>query len=383
MAEMAYFLEALSPFHLGLRGVGVEATTEHCPSDTLFSALCHAILAQSGAAELKRFLDSYPANEPALVLSSAFPFAPRRRAEEAQWQRPDVLNRDNTVRFYPRPLELPPSIGNAQGSVKELKRITWVSEGIFRAWVEGDSLAGHHDKENVAQGGRIWLAQEERKSVAGWRDIESDALRLWSKGDSPRVTVDRITSSSQVYQAGRVWFQPGGGLWLLMRWRADWRQQGELALRILGDEGIGGERSAGHGQFRLHGPYELDSLPSPIPGKRFLTLSLYYPKPGELKDALQGDDVHYQFSVRRGWMSSPNMRKSVTTGQIASGSGLRRKSVHMFAEGSLLYWPSKGGVLGSLADVTPGEFPAPHPVFRYGLAFPVGYRCQAKEADHG
>ena len=139
-----------------------------------------------------------------------------------------------------------------------------------------------------------------------------------------------------------------------------------MALQALGDAGIGGERSAGHGLFRLHGPHALDDLPDPAPGGRFLTLSLYYPAKAELPDVLEGD-VAYRFQMRRGWMSSPDQAKGLI------GSALRRKAVRMFAQGSILSWPDGAQIRGALADVTPDLFDA-HKVWRCGLAYAVGYR---------
>jgi CRISPR-associated protein Csm4 len=373
MDAMAYHLEARAPFHFGLRGVGIEATTVHGPSDTLFSGLCHALRQQLGPATLQDFLDGYTSPDPPLVLSSAFPYVLTRREEEVEdWELPDPFDDSEAIRFFPRPLEPPPGVPDEPDERKRVKKIAWVSEGIFRAWVGGESLERHYDPGCLVQGERVWLTADERERVAGWRDEDTDAIQLWAVGDVPRVTVDRRASASAVYQAGRVWLQPGGGLWLLVRWREDWQKRGELALQVLGDAGIGGERSAGHGHFHLRGPHVLSDLPDPTPGGRFLTLSLYYPTEAELADVLQGDDINYRLRMRRGWMSSPDWTK-IGEDESFSGSALRRKAVRMFAEGSILRWPDGRPIQGALADVTPEVFDA-HKVWRYGLAYAVGYR---------
>lgn len=373
MDATAYHLEARAPFHFGLRGVGIEATAVHGPSDTLFSALCHAIRQQFGLATLQDFLASCSSLDPPLVLSSAFPYVLSRREEEVEdWSPPNLFDPGRAVRFFPRPMEPPPGVPDVPKERKRIKKIAWVSEGIFRAWVGGESLGQHYAPKHLVQGGRVWLTAPEKERVAGWRDEETDDIRLWAVGDVPRVTVDRRASTSTVYQAGRVWFPTGGGLWLLMRWRSDWQKRGELALWVLGDEGIGGERSAGHGLFCLHGPYPLSGLPDPTPGERFLTLSLYHPTKGELADVLGGEGINYRFQVRRGWMASPDQVESAEEGTL-SGSALRRKAVRMFAEGSILRWPDRRTALGALADVTPDVF-STHKVWRYGLAWAVGYR---------
>ncbi len=395
MDTMAYHLEARAPFHFGLRGVGIEATALHGPSDTLFSALCHAIRQQFGLDTLRDFLADFFTPDPPVMLSSAFPYLLVRREEEVEdWQPPHPFDPGQAIRFFPRPIEPPPGMPDVPEERKTVRRIAWVSESIFRAWMAGDENAlrrewikkiviGGQRMEypNLVQGRRVWLTTDEREKVAGWRDEETDAIRLWAIGDVPRVTVDRRASTSTVYQAGRVWFQPGGGLWLLVRWREDWRDRGEVALQVLGDEGIGGERSAGHGLFRPLGPHTLAPLPHPKPGERFLTLSLYYPTETELEDVLADDAVSYRFQMRRGWMASPDRVES-PTGEVLRGSALRRKAVRMFAEGSILRWPGGKKILGALADATPEAFTA-HRVYRYGLAFPVGLAAAVDDRSQG
>nr|HID14858.1 type III-A CRISPR-associated RAMP protein Csm4 [Anaerolineae bacterium] len=366
-------------------------TAAYGPSDTLFSALCHAIRQQFGLNTLQDFLAGYPSPDPPLLLSSAFPYVLARREEEVDdWKPPRPFDPAQAIRFFPRPLEPPPGVPDVSEERKRIKRIAWVSEGIFRAWIaaQSDSLAQQWVKEaviggqdvkypNLLHGGKVWLTMAERELVAGWRDEETDAIRLWAVGDVPRVTVDRRASTSTVYQAGRVWFPSGGGLWLLMRWRDDWRQTGEQALQVLGDAGVGGERSAGHGLFHPHGPHTLSGLPDPAPGGRFLTLSLYYPTETELAQVLDGQGVNYRFQMRRGWMASPDDSRDAE-GNVVRGRALRRKAVRMFAEGSILRWPDGKTVLGDLADVTPDAFKT-HKVYRYGLAWAVGYRLEGGE----
>jgi CRISPR type III-A-associated RAMP protein Csm4 len=161
----------------------------------------------------------------------------------------------------------------------------------------------------------------------------------------------------------------------MVRWHADWQARGEQALWALGDGGIGGERSAGHGQFVLRGPYPSNPLPAPAPGETFVSLSLYHPKQSESAQMVEGAGIAYRFELRRGWMSSPDHTQA-QDGQVYQGQALRRKAVRMFAEGSVLRYPGDVGGLGGLADVTPERF-TEHPVYRYGIAWPVAY--QAKE----
>lgn len=135
---------------------------------------------------------------------------------------------------------------------------------------------------------------------------------------------------------------------------AEWTERVLALLEWLGEAGIGGERTSGHGQFTVS---DEEAPFTYCPGERLVLLSGYVPRH---KAELAGWNLSqsaYAFEARRGYMDAP-----------ASG-GLRRKSVRMVAEGSVLV--RRGGepeAVGSLADVTPDVHTA-HRVYRYGLPF--------------
>jgi len=346
MQATAYPLQPRAAFHFGVRGVGVEATALTARSDTLFSAFCITLRELHNEAELERFLEQFPtrdapARNPPLLLSAGLPYA-------------------GAVRFYPRPLLPVPGLEKEPALQKEQKKIAFVSETILRAWVAGEDVLQHFDAANLLQGGRVWVTTEERTALAGqFFDDKTGGVRLWSIGDVPRVTVDRISSASSVYQAGQVRFAPGAGLYVLVEWRDDtWQERFWEVLRALGDAGIGGERSSGYGLFTPLEPQSVD-LPDVGDAPRWATLASCWPLPGQ--QAITGPGAAYELVVRRGWMDSPD------------GRNLRRKSVRMLEPGSVLCSLPQQAVYGGLADVTPDVFRT-HTVWRYGLALPVGYR---------
>jgi CRISPR-associated protein Csm4 len=138
---------------------------------------------------------------------------------------------------------------------------------------------------------------------------------------------------------------------------------------MLGDAGVGGERSSGHGQFELE---VVDSLsltePSAEEGQGYVTVSLYWPTRSEVKDdVLKG--ASYGLVNRRGWLGSPD------------GMNLRRCGVRMLAEGSVL----RKHPVGALANVKPLDpVPGgnvPHDVWRYGVALPLRCRIPDEEEE--
>ncbi len=340
----AYYLEPRSAFHLGERGIGIEASDVMAHADTVFSALCMICRQWAGNQQLTDMLSSF-LSDPPFLLSSAFPYVTRQNGER--------------LRLFPRPLNLPPGLEEL-AKRKAVKGVRFVSESLFRLWIAGESLRAYLPSEEEAgedfhllQKGRVWVSPEE------YTDLSTTQIWGGDEEPVPRVTVDRLSSASAVYQAGRIRFAPGCGLWVAFQYRAEgWQEFVEDLLLVLGDDGLGGERSAGHGQYTLN-LEQSEVLQLPDPAARSVILSLYWPpSQEEANAALKGEGIYYELLMRRGWLTSPE------------GPTYRRKSVRMLAEGSVIGATGRE-TPGWLADVTPGAFPD-HPVYRYGYALTVG-----------
>lgn len=343
----AYHLTFRSPLRVGERGVGLEATRTHAPADTLFSALCSAWRLLHGEGSLlDDFLRWFPdldeggeEGEEPLFLSSAFPFA-------------------GDVRFFPKPLARF-NVRVEEGDEKAFKRVRFVSGKVFDGVVRGEPPP--FDKSLCVNGGAAWMTAEEKKRLSDWMDDATDGIVLWKTAVVPRVTLDRITSASEIWHLGEVTFAKGCGLWFAVWFNpqhSDVRRKFEAALRLLGDEGLGGERGAGRGSFDM--TTQQVALPDAPDTQRFVTLSPVCPKDATQLATLTGGEPTYELIPRRGWIGSPE------------GGNLRRKTVWAFAEGSVLTGQTEPRA-GRLADVTPEALTA-HRVFRYGYAFPVGVK---------
>lgn len=373
--QVMYHLRARSPFHLGERGVGIEETSVILHADTLFSAIC-LTLRETGADLEKELFPLYPgpggAGKPPFTLSSAFPYA-------------------GPVHLFPRPMQaMPEEKDQDAGTGKKLKKIRFVSQPIFEKLLTGESPARWWKPgEGLLQNGQVLITPDEantlktlyrqaraeedktgqRRPFSDLVNPETGELRFWQKGTAPRVTVDRINSRSQVYAAGRVTFVDGGGLYFLVSYTDEsWRERVEKVLRVMGETGIGGERSSGHGQFALEG---IDSFSLQQPsghGMRFVTLSPCWPTEAEVRSGVL-ENADYSLLNRRGWIGSPD------------GMNLRRKGVRMLGEGATLEKKPIGALANVTPDPEPGASKLPHPVYRYGLAFPVPCRPVSVEKE--
>ncbi|MBE7557386.1 MAG: type III-A CRISPR-associated RAMP protein Csm4 [Anaerolineales bacterium] len=391
-----YHLTPHGPFHLSLRGVGQEKTDLSLPSDSLFAALLLAnlevggeieklagIFPQYDQAEASREVEAEPQPIPFLV-TSTFP-----RAGE--------------LRFYPAPPSLEfllsrDKIGELEqgGELKKIKKIKFISEGLFERMVKGEKLDAWLPFEAAPsanemtqrplglflQGTTLWLMGDEAHKLPDslLKDDQKKArplqalryVTVWQVSQVPRVTVDRMSNASEIFYTGRVTFRAGCGWWLGIAWNPSWekkhglvtRQVIEQALKLLADTGLGGERAAGYGQFEVE-KAGTKNWPNPNPNDLFITLSRYHPHHKELPAALQAEESAYKLVSVGGWLSSP--------GQKAQ----RRKRLWLLAEGSVLR-AAGAGPWGNITDVKPDYLSTseafPHPIWRYGLACPVALK---------
>ena len=261
------------------------------------------------------------------------------------------------MRFFPKPLARLHHVTVSEGDEKAFKRVRFISERVFSAIVTGETLMFR--KEHCINGETVWVTEDERQALSGWTDDAIDDVVLWQVDIVPRVTLDRITLASEIWHFGEVRFTQGVGLWFAVDFNQDhgdeMRRRFHACLRVLGDTGLGGERSAGRGLFTVDEPRN-EPLPEANDPSRFITLSPLHPKETEVA-ALTSGSATYELIPRRGWVTSPE------------ASNLRRKMVWMFAEGSV-FSHSDSGRAGRLVNVKPEV--CPHDVWRYGYAFPVG-----------
>ncbi len=375
-----YRLTFHSGLHIGTRGVNLEEGGQTIPSDTLFAALLDAWQRRGGGARTgnaklgvaevfaQPFL-SQPPNPP-FLLSSAFPFV-------------------GEVLFFPMPLDLRQLFGPKimQGRSKEIRRIRYLSQGLFQKALQGkvldDDLFPEDEWAEPERGaalhnGTLWFHLDEMDAFPAEFKREARkrhalrALPAWSAGRLPRVTVSRITSASNLFHAGRVVFARGCGLWFGVEWRSpdlkvepgglSYAQAFEQALAMLQDDGLGGERSSGYGSFKAAAGKPLEFRAEVVPGELSFLLSRYHPGEAELPAALNGSpSTAYSLVAVSGWLRSPE------------GPAQRRKRLFMVSEGSLITPPRYP--TGEVCDVRPTyQNPAgdlAHPVYRCGLALAV------------
>ncbi len=339
-------------FHFGhAAGLGMECSAITWPSDSLFAALVARLAARESPDAVEAGMRPFEEGDPPFLLTSTFPavFPPEGKP----------------VLFFPVPLTARRPTGKPPSAVrpKDLKRVRFVSEGVYRALLAGKTLAGVYPQAQRAGQGALLLAAEDwARLPSAWRR-EGEGLTLWQVTKRPRVTVGRTDNRSNLFHVGAVHYREGAGLWFGVLWRHDdafWAARFQGLLEDLGESGLGAERSVGYGQAALKPLGDLE-LPDPRADGPWTLLSRYWPRADEMP-ALQKERAAYELVRVGGWVD---------------GVGQRRRVLHMVAEGAVLGSLRHPGPYGAVADVRP-RYPADpdplgHAVYRYGYALAVGY----------
>jgi len=322
---IAYKLKFHTPLHIGAHGVGYEETEEILHSDTLFSALM-SLWGSFYDDEIEVLCKSSP-----FIISSAFPFK-------------------GATYFFPRPMiRIGKQSDDDLETGKKLKRVKFISLDLLEKMLNGEGERLRFDEVNTFQEGNFWYL-DHSASFSG-------TDRVFSEREIPRVSIDRMTNSSDIFYFSEILFEEDAGLFFLVRFKdAGVRSKFETTLRFLGDEGIGGDKRVGKGLYSIDIE---DGFHISVPPKAeaFLNLSLYYPKEEEFCNGIL-DGASYNLISRKGWIHAPG------------AMSLRRKEVRMFAEGSIFHCLEKE-VYGENPCVLKRE-DAPglkHNIYRYGMAF--------------
>lgn len=304
-----------APLHLSKGKDHFDQSAQSLHSDTLASALFSAAI-RLGATEdeISEMLDS-------VRLSSAFPF----------WK---------DEYFFPRlksrvPFEITDIALEKQG--KPFKKIQYLGKSWFEKYLNGEDAA---------------ISSVEHLKNPTLLS-EKNPINLVKSVVSQRVNISPEGSEAPVpYYSERLFFGPESGYFVLAQWeKLEKKSLFQQAFRMLGDLGIGTDRSVGNGFFEPE--FSTLSLRLPINARYQSNLGLYLPKEGELT---QNDleNSSWALQKRGGFIAGASNTTHMT---------LRKRSVYMFETGSV--FPCKM-LTGKRVNLKPNWGDLQHPVWREG-----------------
>lgn len=317
-------------FHFGETGLDTVSDILH--SDTLFAALANVYSFALGGA--RRLVD--------VIEKGKLRFSSGLYVISVAGRR---------VFFLPKPLIDFPAVIEP----KMLKHIRYVSQGVWMdicATFDPEKQFSTLDLASYPSiGGEFVYTRDELPEIPVGNEFHFRSTHLYPKvkvhttDDKDRLYHEQVIRFSFV-NAGDEKIRPG--VFFLVEHSLDEREWSDFlaAVRILCDEGVGGQRSSGRGQFESVelAEYPLKQVSRPL---AYLGLSLISPADNsEFHEGL----LRYGTVLRGG-------------GSLGV-SGLHRKRVRLVAEGALL----RSDIRGMLVDVSPRS---DRTVLRNGISFAV------------
>lgn len=321
-----YRLSFTTPVHFGLEGIGQERIDHRVRSDTLWGAIIQQWLLLYHDDPERLCL-----NTPFMV-SSCFPYI-------------------NGVPFYPLPIgaldHLITEAGRSEKpevSVKDLKKIRFAAEPLFNEIVSGGTFRFEH------------LTLD---TVFPFEKIEPEAMRkrkpIYDIIQRPRLGTNQLSGGSTegaFFYCSDQYFNQDNGLFFIASFRDnETKKRFDAALRLLGDTGLGADRSIGRGLFVFE--IKKCELPYNPVSDNYLLLSLYHPTREEvMQGILEAPGAVYSLIRRSGHAASPAV------------SNFRRYGVWMIEEGSIF----RARPVGHVVRVLEKSKLVPHDVYRCGQA---------------
>jgi CRISPR-associated protein Csm4 len=319
-----------TPLHVGNERSDYSTGSPTLHSDSLFAAICHAWAKLGKADWIGENGDC------GFIISSLFPF---------------IDYRPEFSYFLPNPMllmEEKPN-DNLDTSVrKALKKIQWIDLPLFEALAAGTPIA--HTETFYEKG-----FQSIRELP---RDKAGRLIEPVSNQSMPRAAISRSgMEDTVIYYIDRYYFHEQAGLYAFVKYENEAAQaRVKVALTLLEEEGIGTDRSVGHGRFECS--YDAISISLPDEAAYGVNIGMYCPKDKE--EWLQFSEYNvakprsgFNLVRRGGWMSEPR-------------NTWRKRSVFMALPGGV-FKTSGRETAGAIVNVAPtGAVNTGHPVWRNG-----------------
>ncbi|MDK2886815.1 MAG: CRISPR-associated protein Csm4 [Thermosipho sp. (in: thermotogales)] len=303
-------LKFKTPLHVGYKE-GVDNLTElFIHSDTLFSSIVNAYNKLYGLKKTETFINAI-IKDNVLNISSAFYYY-------------------KNVYFYPKPLGYRFRIN--ENNKKRLKKVEFVSEDFLYKEISNPKIDG------------IFLYNE---------DLNIDE-KLYVVEERPKITVDRKSSEASIYYFSTLRFGKNSGLWFFLDLDESIEKEVFSSLKLLEDEGLGGDRTYGYGLFT----FQVEKVEqAEIKGENnYLLLSLCVPEKDEINYILD-----YKIKEKTGFIYSMYTNT------------LRQPLIRFIAEGSLF---SKK-VFGKILDISSNNLNV-HKVFKFARAYLMPIKKEAQ-----
>ncbi len=322
----AFVLKFKEPLHISDSSAEYTFSERIIHSDTIYAAIMQVIALFGKQPDISDF-----------AISSLFPCF--------------ILDEKNkNFEFFFPVLKLPKKIDENTRDIKKLKKIKYLSKELFEKQINGDVELFNSDEILAAKefglNKNSNLFHDEKTGK-----IDEKKASLFYSEEVPRVMVPRQEGNSEPFYFEKLYLNTN--YWSLYLLATGNIEKLENYLNILGEFGIGSDKTYGYGRFELIATKIPINFKLPDNNSHFANLSLFIPEDNISYDL---DQSFFTITKRGGY---------ITTYPYTT---YRKKSVYFFEEGSLIKLNRKPDnfVAGKLVDVTPEIIQNEHTVLRCG-----------------
>ncbi|HPN38557.1 MAG TPA: type III-A CRISPR-associated RAMP protein Csm4 [Melioribacteraceae bacterium] len=269
----------------------------------------------------------------------------------------------NNMLFFPKPFNVKLQESDILNSNerKKSKKVTYLEYELLKDVINGKKIS-------LSEVGII-------QKMFACKDVKNaENLSIFKKFTASHNTLERFSDSSQnVFESTEIVFNNDtlnnieSGLFFLAEFESEEiKEKFEAVLSLLGDEGIGADRTLGKGLFNyVCLNFEIPKVDN---SNAYVLLSLFLPAKNELSE-INFDKSYYEIITRGGWVTLPGYNAKY------------KNNIKMFTEGSV--FNSKNQLLGNFADISDKELKEFKDVniWRNGLFF--GFPIVLDEVNDG
>lgn len=318
-------LKHLTPLHIGNGRENYDFAASSLQSDTISAALAAMKAQTKNSGNLRDFMDSF-------IVSSAFPYIGNRY-------------------FLPKPMgriDLEITDEDEYVARKKIKKISFVERKLWEELITGKKL---RIKESQLQGCFL---------LADGGDEYQDPPYRTQVNQRVKVPLDGRADAEPFFFEW-TFFHEDAGLYCLLQAPVNIQNELVTLFRLLGECGIGTDKSVGGGKFEVESG--IVSLPVVSEANATMLLSLYTPTGTEVPQ-LHLPESCYELILRGGYIAGSSYPDFMH---------LRKKSVYMFNVGSVFHTSFE--LKGKIVDLRPEwNDELLHPVFRSGKPFTVSIK---------
>jgi len=264
--------------------------------------------------------------------------------------------------FLPKPQlkrKLKFSNANEDNASKKAKKIEFIEHTVFKKLVNSEKEEIAIDSNNISPDGAFICKSNSTFTLKDEKGNLTEFL-FYKTEVQQRVNVPNEVEEidSKPFYIDRIYFEKNCGLYFLAEFESEMiRSQVLQALKLLGENGIGTDRTVGNGQFDFNAITDVSDFNFGISGKteNHLLLGLYLPTIEEHQQ-IDFEKSHWSLLKRGGYMAGSSEEELMH---------LRKKSIYMFGEGSVL--KSDKLLKGKFENLAPDwNNEKIHPVWRDG-----------------